>query len=92
LEIAEYKQVLILLAIVVGFSEEAQEFLLALYSSKNKTVAELLNEIKSHRNLGVLSKHVIEVLDQLSLEIPVTQMKKNADLIARFSFRMILPE
>ena len=86
----EYIPILFILAIVVGYSIFAQEFIDKVSAADNlESLSQFLNSVDLNERLeDAVRKHV----DDEILGMPMENFKRNVELISRFSFRTLLKQ
>lgn len=83
----EFRAVMLGLAIIVGYPEDAGQFIREIHKSKDKSMTEFLKRDHVSTSLSQFIK--INIRQQVLSSITPTMIRKNLDLIARFSFRPI---
>ena len=94
--VKEYLPVMFLLAVIVGYSENAPDFIKKVIEtdptfSLSKVFDDLTEPMgASSGKFRPLVKEMKEILDPAFLATSMTDLRKNVELISRFSFRPIL--
>jgi hypothetical protein len=86
-DINEYKPVMFMLAVIVGQSQIASDFVQAIRRPEAKTLNDALAAI-TIQNGAEMMNSITNVKD--FLQTPIADFKKNIELVSRFSFRPII--